>query len=151
MIRRNGAPLLISTVRSPESVAARPPRVAPTRHVSLGTGSIAPTRSMATCGSSRLPMRRSYMLASLPSSLDLNRDAQTVLGAMASRPARGMKPRLGAVALLAMLVMVAAACQPPVGFGKSTLAGATLTRPTALEFGPDGRLYVAQLSGTLKA
>ena len=62
-----------------------------------------------------------------------------------------MNPRLGVLAVVAMLVMAATACQPPVGFGKSTLVGATLTRPTALEFGPDGRLYVAQLSGTLKA
>ncbi|MEA2418891.1 MAG: hypothetical protein QOE60_1097, partial [Thermoleophilaceae bacterium] len=36
-------------------------------------------------------------------------------------------------------------------FGKSTLAGAGVSRPTSLQFGPDGRLYVAQMDGTIKA
>jgi Malectin domain/Bacterial Ig-like domain/Kelch motif/Abnormal spindle-like microcephaly-assoc'd, ASPM-SPD-2-Hydin len=39
----------------------------------------------------------------------------------------------------------------PVGFGKSALAGASSTSPTSLEFGPDGRLYVAQQNGLIKA
>jgi hypothetical protein len=39
----------------------------------------------------------------------------------------------------------------PVGFGKSALAGASSTSPTSLEFGPDGRLYVAQQNGVIKA
>jgi N-acetylneuraminic acid mutarotase len=39
----------------------------------------------------------------------------------------------------------------PVGFGKSALAGASSTSPTSLEFGPDGRLYVAQQDGVIKA
>jgi hypothetical protein len=39
----------------------------------------------------------------------------------------------------------------PIGFGKSTLAGTTaLSSPTSLDFGPDGRLYVAQQSGVIR-
>ena len=44
----------------------------------------------------------------------------------------------------------------PVGgtgpsFAKSALSGAGVTAPTSLQFGPDGRLYVAQIDGTIKA
>lgn len=39
----------------------------------------------------------------------------------------------------------------PVGFGKSTLQGETSTNPTTVQFGPDGRLYVGQLDGLIKA
>jgi len=39
----------------------------------------------------------------------------------------------------------------PVGFGKTTLQGVTLNNPTSLQFGPDGRLYVAEQSGLIKA
>jgi hypothetical protein len=39
----------------------------------------------------------------------------------------------------------------PLGFGKSVLAGASSSSPTSLEFGPDGRLYVAQQNGVIKA
>ena len=38
----------------------------------------------------------------------------------------------------------------PVNFTKSTLAGAALDRPTKLQFGPDGRLYVAQQNGLIR-
>jgi Glucose / Sorbosone dehydrogenase len=38
----------------------------------------------------------------------------------------------------------------PISFGKSTLAGQTSTKPTTLQFGPDGRLYVLQQDGTIK-
>ncbi|HEU0171698.1 MAG TPA: choice-of-anchor D domain-containing protein [Acidimicrobiales bacterium] len=38
---------------------------------------------------------------------------------------------------------------PP--FGRSVLAGAGVSAPTSLQFGPDGRLYVAQMDGTIKA
>jgi hypothetical protein len=44
----------------------------------------------------------------------------------------------------------------PIGFGKSTLAGlgsgggATFNKPTTLQFGPDNRLYVGLLNGTIK-
>src|SRR4051794_5798594 len=37
-----------------------------------------------------------------------------------------------------------------VGFGKAALAGATLTNPTSLQFGPDSRLYVAEQAGLIK-
>lgn len=36
-----------------------------------------------------------------------------------------------------------------ISFGKSVLAGSTATRPTVIEFGPDGRLYVAQQNGLI--
>src|SRR5829696_6808411 len=39
----------------------------------------------------------------------------------------------------------------PVSFGKSLLQNATSVNPTSLQFGPDGRLYVAQQNGTIKA
>ncbi len=38
----------------------------------------------------------------------------------------------------------------PVGFGKSILSGTSSTLPTSLQFGPDGRLYVAQQDGLIK-
>jgi Cep192 domain 4/Malectin domain len=37
---------------------------------------------------------------------------------------------------------------PP--FGRSLLVGAGVSAPTSLQFGPDGRLYVAQMDGTIK-
>jgi glucose/arabinose dehydrogenase len=37
-----------------------------------------------------------------------------------------------------------------VGFGKSWLAGASSEFPTSLQFGPDGRLYVADMDGTIR-
>jgi N-acetylneuraminic acid mutarotase/glucose/arabinose dehydrogenase len=37
-----------------------------------------------------------------------------------------------------------------VGFGKSTLDGASSTGPTTLQFGPDGRLYVGNDSGLIQ-
>ncbi|OWY20548.1 choice-of-anchor D domain [Sphingobacteriales bacterium UPWRP_1] len=37
-----------------------------------------------------------------------------------------------------------------VGFGMSSLAGTGLNNPTSLQFGPDGRLYVAQQNGVIK-
>ena len=39
----------------------------------------------------------------------------------------------------------------PVSFGKSLLQNSTSVNPTSLQFGPDGRLYVAQQNGTIKA
>jgi hypothetical protein len=38
----------------------------------------------------------------------------------------------------------------PVGFGKSSLQGEGSDAPTSLQFGPDGRLYVAQFNGLIK-
>ncbi|HEX3599224.1 MAG TPA: hypothetical protein VHU84_03725, partial [Lacipirellulaceae bacterium] len=39
-----------------------------------------------------------------------------------------------------------------ISFGKSTLNGTTgLSQPTSLQFGPDGRLYVAQQNGLIRA
>lgn len=38
-----------------------------------------------------------------------------------------------------------------LSFAKSVLAGTSSTNPTVLQFGPDGRLYVAQQNGLIKA
>jgi hypothetical protein len=58
-------------------------------------------------------------------------------------------------ACLAALVPVEplerAAVAAPVSFTKTTLAGASSSEPTSLQFGPDGRLYVAQQNGFIKA
>jgi len=39
----------------------------------------------------------------------------------------------------------------PVGFGKSQISGLSISKPTSLQFGPDGKLYVASQSGTIYA
>ncbi len=39
----------------------------------------------------------------------------------------------------------------PVAFGKSTLQGVSVTNPTTLQIGPDGRLYVGERHGLLHA
>lgn len=44
-----------------------------------------------------------------------------------------------------------AATSIPVGFGKSGLGGTASVHPTSLQFGPDGRLYVAQRDGRILA
>ena len=38
-----------------------------------------------------------------------------------------------------------------ISFGSSGLAGESSTNPTSLQFGPDGRLYVAQVNGLVKS
>ncbi|MEX0755466.1 MAG: kelch repeat-containing protein [Actinomycetota bacterium] len=58
---------------------------------------------------------------------------------------------LVAVVVAGLLPAAAGARGAPVGFGKSDLAGEISVRPTSLQFGPDGRLYVAQLDGTINA
>ena len=37
----------------------------------------------------------------------------------------------------------------PINFGKSTLNKVSTTRATSLQFGPDGKLYVAEMDGTI--
>jgi hypothetical protein len=64
-----------------------------------------------------------------------------------------------APALLAVLTLVVAAFQvlhpatparaDAIGFGKSVLAAPAQVRPTSLQFGPDGRLYVLNQDGTI--
>jgi N-acetylneuraminic acid mutarotase len=39
----------------------------------------------------------------------------------------------------------------PVGFGKGALSGESSIAPTSLQWGPDGRLYVANFNGAIKA
>ncbi|MEZ6244145.1 MAG: malectin domain-containing carbohydrate-binding protein [Phycisphaerales bacterium] len=56
---------------------------------------------------------------------------------------------LGVVAALAALTSHAAAQGQP-SFTKGTLGGASLSQPTSLQFGPDGRLYVSQQNGLIK-
>jgi glucose/arabinose dehydrogenase len=49
------------------------------------------------------------------------------------------------------LAVPAAAASTSIGFGKSLLDGAAPQNPTSLQFGPDGRLYVAQADGAIIA
>jgi hypothetical protein len=49
----------------------------------------------------------------------------------------------------ALLCAATAARAQTISFGKSLLGGTGLTNPTALQFGPDGRLYVTQQNGTI--
>jgi len=68
--------------------------------------------------------------------------------------------RRGASLLVGLLLVVAgiplvALAGTPIGFDKSTIAGlnsggATFIQPTTLQFGPDDRLYVGLLNGTIK-
>ena len=53
-----------------------------------------------------------------------------------------------AVPLTGTAALLGGGTNPP--FGRSLLAGAGVTSPTSLQFGPDGRLYVAQQDGTIK-
>jgi len=58
---------------------------------------------------------------------------------------------LGAIVLLVgpRLAVPVAAADTAIGFGKSLLGQASPQNPTSLQFGPDGRLYVAQADGTI--
>ena len=63
---------------------------------------------------------------------------------------------LGVLAALTLLIFAltpATVADAPIAFTKSTLAGAgvTFNHPTSLAFGPDGRLYVAELKGRIRA
>ena len=73
-----------------------------------------------------------------------------VTGAARSRaPFRRLVP-LGAIVLTFGAVLAACDPPPPIGFGKSPLQGAASVTPTSLQFGPDGRLYVAQFNGIIR-
>ena len=56
-------------VQSPLIANSSGPLTGPTFYASVKIGSIAPTHSTATSGASAGPMRRSYILGTLPSSL----------------------------------------------------------------------------------
>jgi hypothetical protein len=61
-------------------------------------------------------------------------------------------PGLLGLALGASLLTAAPAAAANIGFkSKATLQGETSSDPTSLQFGPDGRLYVAQQNGLIKA
>jgi hypothetical protein len=77
------------------------------------------------------------------------------LGNMARRlgPRRQSILTVGTVAglLLAVLFAVGSSrAAVPVSFGKSMLHNETSAQPTSLQFGPDGRLYVAQRNGIIR-
>src|SRR5215208_3119653 len=74
----------------------------------------------------------------------------------AKAPMRGIYiATLMAVAILANIMLLAglsgAQQTTLISFGKSLLKNASSVNPTSLQFGPDGRLYVAQQDGTIKA
>ena len=52
---------------------------------------------------------------------------------------------------LGLCVLVGSSADAAVSFNKRTLQGTSLVAPTSVQFGPDGRLYVAQQSGTILA
>jgi hypothetical protein len=61
--------------------------------------------------------------------------------------------RLAAMLVVAAvgLGLTAGSAQAAVAFDKSKLTGTTSSQPTSLQFGPDGRLYVAQQNGVIRA
>src|SRR6478672_9374257 len=61
-------------------------------------------------------------------------------------------PNSGPSSPLSISLMGTGATTSTISFGKSTLNGTTgLAQPTSLQFGPDGRLYVAQQNGLIRA
>ena len=60
---------------------------------------------------------------------------------------------LAALAILILALTPSTVAHAPIVFTKSTLAGAgvTFNHPTSLAFGPDGRLYVAEFEGRIRA
>lgn len=59
-------------------------------------------------------------------------------------------PHSGENSPLTINLSGAGVSEVPISFGKSSLEGEDASRPTSLQFGPDGRLYVAQQDGLLK-
>ncbi len=62
----------------------------------------------------------------------------------------GIKEFDGRIGVLSNAMVVKLLNSLPIGFHKSTLAGSNLASPTSLQFGPDGRLYIAQQDGTIQ-
>jgi glucose/arabinose dehydrogenase len=61
-------------------------------------------------------------------------------------------PNSGPNSPLSIALTGTGATQTSINFGKSTLSGTTgLAQPSSLQFGPDGRLYVAQQNGLIRA
>src|SRR3954454_2735445 len=67
----------------------------------------------------------------------------------------GMRRRLTSVGALAaalvLLGLVPSSSSADLPFDKGTLLGASSVQPTSLQWGPDGRLYVADAGGLIKA
>jgi len=56
----------------------------------------------------------------------------------------------GRVLLVLMLIFSTdLLAQEQISFGSSGLQGESISNPTSLDFGPDGKLYVSQQDGTI--
>jgi glucose/arabinose dehydrogenase len=68
-----------------------------------------------------------------------------------------VRVRIYKAAVALVLFVLIGACDPPpisltdATFSTGTVEGVDLTQPTALEIGPDGRLYIAELEGRIVA
>jgi hypothetical protein len=69
---------------------------------------------------------------------------------MSSRAYRAVVPALAAVVVASTIGLAPPAVAGAIGFGKSILGGDPVGQPTTLQFGPDDRLYVGLINGTIK-
>ena len=69
----------------------------------------------------------------------------------ATRPPANLKKRLSSILFVLLILCSSLEIHAAFNFTASELLGESLNNPTSLQFGPDGRLYVAQQDGTIYA